>query len=330
LQAKHWNSEIEWWCKKLGAVFVKRKRFRNPLNFISELCFLWRIKNKGFDIIWFNTTTFYQSFWAKICLKNFLVMVHDVEFHPKSKNYFGLFSQKITLWLIRQHICVASKTQSAIFKNLYGKEPVIMQLPIIDYYSATPQKNLSVQKNNNRTLKFFYFGTIEPYKGIETLIEAAGNLENKNVTFKLNIYGKLKYNQEVLFNRISHLKSITLINKFIDYQDVYSVYTENDVLVLPYRQVTQCGPLLIAYNENMPVICSDLPGFREYVDDNRSGLIYNNSPEDLANKILFFINNPQFVQYMHDYIRIQIHNRYSMNKLADVYITNLEKCTIKK
>lgn len=96
------------------------------------------------------------------------------------------------------------------------------------------------------------------------------------------------------------------------------------MLILPYKQVTQCGPLLIAYDENMPVICSDLPGFKEYIDDYESGIIYKNTPGDLADKMKFLINNSGKLDEMRKYISSNIKRKYSMELLADVYLKNLQ------
>ena len=71
IQAKEYTDEIKDWCGELNAEFVKRKRFRNPLGFFSELGFLLSLKKIKADKIWFNTLTAYQAVIAKVLLKNF-------------------------------------------------------------------------------------------------------------------------------------------------------------------------------------------------------------------------------------------------------------------
>lgn len=323
--SKEMNDELSGWCRKTGAEFIRRKRFRNPLSIFDSLRLLRRIKKTGTDRVWFNTLSAYQGLLAKLMLKNFLVTVHDVEYHPGSKDYYSYFSLWITFKLLKRNICAASNTQAEIFRSKYGIKPKVFLLPIIDYYrDAGSGKEIKLQDSVSQTsdTRFFFFGSIEQYKGIETLIEAAEVLEQRKQAFKLNIYGKLKYPDSNLFNRINNLKNVSLYNEYIGYKDVHRVFSENDILILPYRQVTQCGPLLIGYSEGKPLICNDLPGFREYVAEGKSGEFFNGTPSDLAGKMEIFINNKAKITEMSEFIKSEIYNNFSMESLGNKYIEN--------
>jgi len=322
IQAKEENDEIKKWCEKFGAVFVKRTRYRNPFSLFTELSFLLKIKKLKADNVWFNTLTLYQILIVKFLLKDFLVNIHDVDPHPDSKDYHAKFTQWLTYKLLKKRLCVVSKTQASLFKVLHGFEPKVFRLPIINYYTETGRCDGKPVIDNK--VKFFFFGSIEPYKGIETLLDAAEILEKKNIEYCINIYGKLKYNREILSEKIKNLKNIKHENKFIDYRDIHSIYSKNNVLVLPYKQVTQCGPLLIGYSEIVPSVCNDLLGFREYVDDGKSGFFYNGTAKDLANKIEFIILNFAVISEMKNYISSAIKNKLSIDALADEYISNLK------
>ena len=56
--------------------------------------------------------------------------------------------------------------------------------------------------------------------------------------------------------------------------DIPNLFCGSHYLVLPYKSVTQSGPLRIAYGYNIPVITSDLDGFRESVIENVTGLMF--------------------------------------------------------
>lgn len=322
LLGKNENEEIKKWCSKFDAVFVKRTRYRNPFALFTVLNFLLRLKKLKADMVWFNTLSLYQVIIVKLLFKNFLVNIHDVDPHPENKDYHA----KITLWLthklIKKQLCPVSRTQAVLFKKLHGIEPKVFRLPIINYYSEIGKCD-ETPINNDR-IRFFFFGSIERYKGIETLLDAAEILEKKNINYSLKIYGRLKYNREVLSQRIKNIKNIIHEDNFIDYRDIHSIYSQNDVLILPYRQVTQCGPLLVGYNENIPAICNDLPGFREYLDDKNSGVLYNGTAEDLAEKMEYFIHNFAEVNRMKNYISSEIKNKFSMDALSGEYISNLK------
>lgn len=320
--AKQETDEIQRWCSKLGASFVRRKRYRNPLSFITELKFILSIKKHNADCVWFNTLNFYQLLLVKLLLKRFLVMVHDVEFHPELNDPFAAFSVKMTFSLLKSRLCTASETQASIYKKRHGFKPRVFQLPVIDYYSDISSPG-SPAKRESSTLRFFFFGSIKRYKGIETLIEAAEILEDRGAKYEINIYGKFRYEELELAARIKKLNTIKLRDEFIRFDKISGIYSQNDILILPYKHVTQCGPLLIGFNELIPSICSDLPGFREYVEDGKSGLIFNNTAVGLADKMMLLINKPALIDKIKKYIKTKIFDRYSMKNLVDMYIKNL-------
>ncbi len=335
LQAKEETEEISAWRKRFNAVFIRRKRFRNPFSVFSEISFLMRIKKHKPDVVWFNTLTVYQVFLVRLFIKNFLVVMHDVELHPESKDKHASLSVRLTLKYFKHNICVVSNTQAELFKNIFGIQPQVFQLPVIDYYKDCAREKWDEQlqpTTKTDKIKIFFFGTVEAYKGIETLIEACKILEEKQdlPEFELNIYGKIKYNVDELVKKIGELKSAVLINKFIDYRDIHSIYKNNDVLILPYKQVTQCGPLLIGYCENIPSVCSDLPGFLEYVDDNKTGMVFDNTTQGLAAKIEELIRNPSKITELKENITSTALKIFSMEHLYKDYIRNFEKAAHSK
>lgn len=322
--AKSRTKEVNEWLNRFSAEFVPRTRFRNPFFFFKELGFILKLRRLNADCILFNTLNVYQSYLVKFLIKNYIVMLHDVEIHPESADKHGVLSVKLTLKYHKKHIGVASKTQSQIFERTYGFKPKLFQLPIIDYYRETG--TTSPEKNTSQKVRFFFFGSVEKYKGLETLLDAAGILEKKGLQFELFIYGSLKYDKDKFVERIKGLKSVNLTDKFIDYKDIHAIYASHDMIVLPYKQLTQCGPLLIGYSENIPAIVSDQPGFREYADEGSSALIFDNSASGLAGKMEQVINEPQMLKSMRDYIENIMNNKFGMPALAEEYMKNFREC----
>jgi glycosyltransferase involved in cell wall biosynthesis len=323
--AKKKTEEIRRWCNDLNAEFVERKRYRNPLNIYYQFKFILKLSKLEANKICFNALNLYQAILAKLLLRNIIVIFHDVDPHPDSKDYFSIFTNKITLRLYKQNVCTVSKTQAGIFQRIFGFEPDVMQLPLIDYYQkVSPIEKKETEKRPSK-IKFFFFGTINPYKGIETLIEAAGILSRRNADFKLSIIGKINYNREEIGKKILENKNIELIDKYIDYKEVSRIFRENDVIILPYKQVTQCGPLLISYDAGIPCICNDLTGFREYVDDGKSGFLFNKTSENLADIMQYIISNPEIINEQSKYIRKIIREKFSVHSLLNIYIDILSR-----
>lgn len=329
LQAKELTAETEQWCKIFNAEFIKRRRFRNPLSLIYEFLFLWKIRKSKADAVLFNTMTIYQIILANLLLKNYQVILHDVDLHPESKDKHGIFSVKLTTILAKRCIAAASKTQGQLFYKQTGIKPKVYQLPIIDYYTDCADKNINVNfsKNylENNKVKFFFFGSIEPYKGLEILLDAAEMLEKKELEFELTIYGRIKYSKNIIMDRIKNIVNTKIYDEYIDYKKIHSIYNINDVIILPYRQVTQCGPLLIAFNENVPAICSNLEGFNEYIDDGIDGIIFNNSAESLSEKMENIIKDRKIITDLKQGIIDNAKKKFSMEMLTNNYIENLKK-----
>lgn len=328
LQAKEATIEIDRWCNKFGAEFVQRRRFRNPLSFMSEILFLLRIRKMKPDVVWFNTMTVYQVLLAGIFLKKYLVVMHDVDLHPEIKDKHGMFSVKMTMRLALRKICAASQTQAEIFLKQHGFYPPVFRLPVINYYKETgePAEKTTGGTNTSRKIRFFFFGSVEKYKGIETLLDAAEILQNKGMDFELNIYGRIKYDTEAILDKIRNIVNASIHDEFIDYRKIHGIYASNDVLVLPYRQVTQCGPLLIGYSEGVPSICSDLAGFREYVNDGVDSMMFDNTAAGLALKMEEIINDPEIIRGLSSGIEEVAMKKFSMPALAGDYIKNFKKC----
>ncbi len=321
--ARRRTVEVNSWLEKFGAEFIPRMRFRNPLALFRELGFILKLRGLRADCLCFNTLNIYQVYLAKFFLKNYLVMVHDVVLHPESDDKHGILSVRLTLKYHNNHICVASRTQAEIFEKQFGFKPMVFQLPVIDYYSeaGTPIPNRKLSEK----VRFFFFGSVEKYKGLEILLDAAEILETKGLEYELSIFGRLKYDEDKFVERIKSLKSVNLVNKFIDYKEIHGIYTNGDMIVLPYKQVTQCGPLLIGYSESLPAIVSEQQGFREYVDEGKSALVFDNTANGLARKMEQVISEPSQLNRMREYIKTTIHNKYGMQSIVEEYLRNFRE-----
>jgi glycosyltransferase involved in cell wall biosynthesis len=322
--AKELTPENKDFCIRLNAKFVKRKRFINPFRVFFELKLIFDIKKLNADVVWFNTLSFMQALLLMLFLRRALITSHDVEIHPEDKDFHGKLSQWLTFKIFKKRIAVMSRSQSDLFEKKFGLKPFLLRLPIIDYYESSAE-NKDAQPEKSEKVRFLFFGSIQPYKGLETLLTAAGILNSRNAEYELNICGRIRYNHDELNKIIAGLKNVKHLNKHIDYKDVYSIYNNSDVIVIPYLHVTQSGPLLIGYNQCKPCITSDLPGFREYVEERKSGLMFNNSPEDLADKMEKFINNKMLVNDMANFINTEIKSRFSMQSLSSSYIDVFKK-----
>lgn len=129
--------------------------------------------------------------------------------------------------------------------------------------------------------RFAYFGQINPFKGVDVVIEAFANLPKKiRKKVSLDIYGSgLEWQQESYRNKINQLladnkkhvryhgsyepEELGRLMASVDWVVMGSIWWENSPLVIQE-----------AYKFGKPVICPDIGGMAEKVKNNISGIHY--------------------------------------------------------
>ena len=98
----------------------------------------------------------------------------------------------------------------------------------------------------------------------------------------LNICGNCRMDKEAFLQQIGDCKSISTYFKRIPDEEIPELFTKHQFFMLPYQDVAQSGPHMIAYNYNLPVIASDIDGFAERVEDGKNGFLFHvNDKESL-------------------------------------------------
>lgn len=126
-------------------------------------------------------------------------------------------------------------------------------------------KNLTVyHRMRGEQLHFVMYGNQSYYKGTDILVDAIGLLPptfQKQV--RVSIVGKTSEEYLSVLQKKSEGLNIKFIPEFVPDEKLYDVILESDIIVLPYREISQSGVLLLALFFERPVICSDLPSFKE-------------------------------------------------------------------
>ena len=147
------------------------------------------------------------------------------------------------------------------------------------FYAPLALKGFGVAKESEIArdkVVFLFFGSIRENKGLEYLIAAANKLYEKyGNKFVVKIYGGCS-NWEHYSKIIRYNECFDLQIRRIENDEVANLFSASDYLILPYKDVTQSGPLLISYYYGIPVIASDHDGFREYIQDKENGFLFNN------------------------------------------------------
>lgn len=168
-------------------------------------------------------------------------------------------------------------------------------------------------------------GQIIPRKGHEDVVEALLILKNKKIKLKLSIIGS----GDERF--IKHLKNLIEKYQLEDYvkwvgytTEISEIYNSIDILIAPSRNNEPFALVVLeAGVYGKPVIVTNKGGFLESVKDGYNGFIVNaNSPLELADKLLCFVDNPNLInsmgQNMKEKITTHFSNQIMIQKLQAV------------
>jgi glycosyltransferase involved in cell wall biosynthesis len=147
---------------------------------------------------------------------------------------------------------------------------------------------------NKESLEILFFGRIEEYKGIDTLIKAYEVLKKENLNIKLIIAGKGEVDEN-LKNKINDLE-IIFKNYWLSNEELCELIKECDILIAPYKKATQSGIISTALAYGIPVIATKVGSFEEYIEDGKNGFLINvDDFQALAEKIKIFYENRSLI-----------------------------------
>lgn len=213
---------------------------------------------------------------------------------------------------------IFSQHTRAVFEQLYsGKNILCTPLSLKDYGTPSPSASLDDEK-----VKFLFFGNFRHNKRPDVLLQAFARLpiELRNKAH-LSVMGSCD-NTEPYMPLVKELgDSVTFVPTRIPDEDVADIFASHHYLVLPYENVAQSGPHMIAYNYNVPVIATRIDGFVEHVTDGYDGYLFDvNNVDSLAEVLKRVIgNSKEEYNVLCDNLKHTIAQKYSSAAILDNY-----------
>lgn len=205
---------------------------------------------------------------------------HEPRFFDKSfgKFLFNNISGSIVMSEIVKNDLLSLKTDAKYY---------FKQHPLYDHFGEKIQEDNAKKKLNiSPQLKtLLFFGLIRDYKGLDLLIESMSLLDD---SFQLIIAGESYGSFEKYEKMIAASKAknrIKVINRYINDDEVSTLFSASDLLVLPYKSATQSGVIPIAYHFEVPVIATDVGGLKETLEVPGTGIICKPEVKSLAEGI---------------------------------------------
>ncbi len=277
-----------------------------PMSYFEHAKVIKRLASLNYDLYYFNIIAFpYLLFAIKKYLSDSKVAM--AMHHGKIHNGMQLrcLYKHYLSYLCKQYFWFQyfSDTQARCFTG-DRKRCFTIPLALNDFgcSSAVPP---------NDCVQFLSFGHIIETKNISLLIKAACLLKERcDIPFKVKIVGYCRIWNRVYQPLIKYPEIFDLRIESIPDADIPDLFRGSHYLVLPYKSVTQSGPLRIAYGYNIPVITSDLEGFKESVIENVTGLMFET--EDVES--LAALMQKILEQHPHIYKEIKIKQKRYLEK----------------
>jgi len=149
-----------------------------------------------------------------------------------------------------------------------------------------------------RPKTILFFGRINAYKGLGVLMDAWQHIKQASPEARLVVAGTgndLPNHRD----RILADPSCELLDRVLPTQEVSRLFAEASIVVMPYIEGTQSGPLSISVAFGKPVVVTNVGGLPEMVDENRSGLVVPpRNPEALADALVRLLEDEPLRQKM--------------------------------
>ena len=181
-------------------------------------------------------------------------------------------------------------------------------------------------RKRGKKLNLIMYGNQSYYKGTDILVDAL-NLLPKECQEKVHtiIVGKIAQDYFASLKKKTDSLDFEWIPEFVPDDVLYEKIMESDAIVIPYREISQSGVLLLALNFERMLIVSNLPSFKETLDVYSDDLFFESGNcQNLSIKLQNLINNASFDESYISQLS-EIKDRYlwesSANKTMNCYNT---------
>jgi glycosyltransferase involved in cell wall biosynthesis len=316
---------IPYTTHKLGWIFKTKLSWTldSLMNYPYALFkFLKLNLTEKFDL--FYTTSFRPViFLYPFINKKIIYHVHEINSNSRVNCFFiKLINRKVTKYIAVSNFIANDLQLIGICKN---------KIEII--YNGVDVISKNTLKNNvHDKVLIGIVGQISHHKGHEILIEAFNSLLRKYNNIYLVIVGS--GNEEY----IAHIKKILLNYGISDHviwrgylTSIDAIYNKIDILCLPTIIPEPFGLVVCeAAINNIPVVVSNLGGVVEMIEDEITGLLFENSNYiDLAQKLEKLIVDTKFRVDMGSNAKQHISKKFSetlfLNKINNLIHSVLEK-----
>ncbi|HHT9105169.1 MAG TPA: glycosyltransferase family 4 protein [Candidatus Wujingus californicus] len=173
--------------------------------------------------------------------------------------------------------------------------------------------------NNKRIILFL--GRNVAYKGIEELLKAANIVWEKFPDTYFFFAGPKEGNSEEIFRRYCDPRIIVM--GVVSENGKTALLEACDVFCMPSLEESLGGTFLEAWMFEKPIIGAKIPPLVEITSNGQGGFLVNPTPEDIADKIMTLLQNPEMAKFMGQWGKRRVLENYTweiiIKKVEDIY-----------
>ena len=206
--------------------------------------------------------------WLPVAKKH-VMTVHDPIIHGNTPGWEIEDKRRKRCFDWADHFILLNDEQVDEFSKRYSIDRTKITVSHLGAYDSVSKFPI---KTDSITVPYaLFWGRINPYKGLEDLLEATVKCHKSNPDFKLIIAGK---GQEYFdFSPYKNLDYIEWRFRYIGITELVNLIRNCKFAVCPYKDATQSGVVQTAFVLNAPVIATNVGALPKAITDGITGLI---------------------------------------------------------
>ena len=187
---------------------------------------------------------------------------------------------------------------------------------------ATKSESINYLKLPSNRPIILFFGQIKKVKGVGVLITAMKDVVKKFPNALCLIAGKVWHDDfseyQKLIDEYELNDNIRTDIRYIEDDEIKYYFNAADIVALPYLQIYQSGVVLLAYAYEKPIVATTEGEFLTVVKDKETGLlVQSNNAKQLADAIIWYLENPDKAEHFSKVGKIDVGKRLSWDNIAE-------------
>lgn len=316
--------------------FLIIKTIKTFINYLVLLWHIWREKPDVLHIEWLPLLDYVAiecsivSLFKKLSPQTKLVYtIHNIFPHNASDNLKRNYKQRFLrlIPLIDHFVVHTNNTKDDVIKEYNIEANNIAVIPH-GIFTMKGMESKTRKDSNDGKVVFIMYGNMEEYKGTDLLVQALALLpDSYKDKIRVKIIGRINSEFYTKLSKMETGVETIWMPHFVDDDTLCQEIVDSDVILLPYRAISQSGVLLLALSFQKCILTSDLPSFHETLDGYDDNMFFeSNNAQSLSDLIVKYLNNEIDVKRAVGAIK-NLNEKYSWSSVAKLTVEMYNQTT---